>query len=86
MVKLTNLVSKEAQKKKSYVSYVFCNIFKNLYKTIKESISSNVPDLFDSKSTWGLKEHSRSTQRAPEHSKDTTGALEVHSKGTWRAL
>ena len=45
MVKITHLISKEAQKNK------YKNFFKKLYKTIKESISSNGEDIFYSKDT-----------------------------------
>ena len=83
MVKFRHLISREAKSNKCYVKYVFWKIFKNLYKTIKESNSCNIADLF----------HSKNTQRELGHSKDIQGtlighlstcwALQWHSKNTW---
>ena len=44
--KIYNLISKEAENDKCYVKYVFQKFFKKLYKTIKDSISSNVANRF----------------------------------------
>ena len=50
---------------KCYARYVFWKVFKKLYKTIKESIFSNVADLF----------YLKNTQKALGHSKVYQGAL-----------
>ena len=64
MVKFAHLISKEAENKKCHVKYLFWKHLKKLYKTIKESISSNVTDLIYSKSNQkalGHLRHSKST-------------------------
>ena len=83
MVKFRHLISREAKSNKCYVKYLFRKVFKNLYKTIKESNSCNIADL----------SHSKNTQRELGHSKDIQGtligylstcwALQWHSKNTW---
>ena len=83
MVKFRHLISREAKSNKCYVKYLFWKVFKNLYKTIKESNSCNIADL----------SHSKNTQRELGHSKDIQGtligylstcwALQWHSKNTW---
>ena len=72
-----------------YAKCVFWKVFKKHYKTIKESISKNFAD-FVLTGRALIKGQSRYTQRALEHSKDTSRAPEHsihfrHSKGT-RAL
>ena len=62
-----HLIFKEAENK--------CYI--KLYKTIKESISSNVADRFYSKGTQRALGHSKSTRR---HSSGTLRALQLHSR------
>ena len=68
MAKLTYLISKEAENNNYYAKHVFWKIFKRLYKTIMESISSNAADLF----------YSKGTQKALGHSKGTHGSLKGH--------
>lgn len=65
------------QKIISVVKYVFWNVFKILYKTVKEFISSNVANLFYSKSSPRALEHSKDTPKALEHMRhmDTRGTL-----------
>ena len=69
VVKLAHLISEEAENNKYYVKYVFRKGFEKLYKTIKETISNNVTDLF----------YLKSTQRALEHWKSTPGVLQGHT-------
>ena len=52
---------------------VFWEVFKKVYKTIKESISSNIANLFYSKTSW----------RAFDPLKGARRRLQVHSKNTW---
>ena len=44
--------------------YVFWNVFKKLYRAIKESISSNIADLFYSKSAQSALKPSKHSPRA----------------------
>ena len=87
LVKFTHLISKEVENNKCYVKYVFRKFFKNHYKTIKESISSNVGDLFyskkHSKDTWVLKRHYMGTQKPLEHLKGIPRTLQGHSNSIW---
>ena len=64
----------------------FENFFK-LYKTIKESISSNVADLFNLKSTQRtLKGNSKYTRGELKGHLNTPRALQAHATDTPRAL
>ena len=53
MLKFTLLISQETESNNCSVKYVFWNFFKKLYKTIKESISSNFADLFTRRALKG---------------------------------
>ena len=81
-VKFTHLISKEAVNNKCYAKCVFSKVFKKLYRTIKEPISSNVADLFysralgPSKGTRGYSGTQKNTRETFGHYKDTQSAPE----------
>ena len=50
LIKFRHVIPKETANNKYYIKNVFRKFFEKLHKTIKESISCNVGDIFYSKS------------------------------------
>ena len=93
-LKLTHFISKVAENNNCCVKHAFWKVFRKLYKTIMEFISSNFADLFYLKSTqrglghwkgtrWSLKGHLRTRSALKGHSKGTRALKALRHSNTW---